>query len=261
MGAQHQVLDPVGRRPARSAARSQTDAPGRAAIGDDLLGQRLQLRHGRGHFVPGVGKVVRRIPDQRLHVGLVGEGIKRLCPILAFVGAKLRPVRARSIILGQPGLRLVTKRCNKPLAHQLGNQTRLRQDGDVGRAACLRVDEDLLFIPFGRRIIDLHAGRGAEIGQNGFNQNLILAPPGTKDRQRLAIQIGRLVKRLVAVPIETAFAHWEFQVLRSRVACKQSQRRSTGNEFPCHSAFLPFSIARAAPQSGPPKAGIIFKPL
>jgi hypothetical protein len=72
--AQHDVLDPVGRWPAGRAARTQPDAPRHAAILDDLVLQRQQVFHGLRHFVAGILEIVRRIPDERFHVGLVGEG-------------------------------------------------------------------------------------------------------------------------------------------------------------------------------------------
>ena len=93
--AQHQVLDPVGRRPAGRAARAETDAPRRAAVGDDLLGQRLQVLHRRRHFVAGVLEVLRHVPDEALHIDLVGEAVEGGRSVLALVGAERRPRTGR----------------------------------------------------------------------------------------------------------------------------------------------------------------------
>ncbi len=82
--AQHEVLDPVGRRPAGRRTRAEADAPRGAAVLDDLLGQRLQVFHRLRNLVAGFREVIRHVPDQALQVGLPREGDRaascRPCP-------------------------------------------------------------------------------------------------------------------------------------------------------------------------------------
>ena len=102
MGAEHHVLDPVGRRPAGRAARTQTDTPRGAAIGDDLIGQRLELFHRGRDFIAGILEVFGDIPDQRLHIDLVEEAVEAVRAIRASISAQIDPGLARGIVLAHP---------------------------------------------------------------------------------------------------------------------------------------------------------------
>ena len=106
--------------------------------------------------------------------------------------------------------------------------------GDIGRAARFGVDDDLLFVILGRRIVHRHAGGGREIGQHAFDQNLIIAAPGAEDGQRLTFKIVGRVKGVVAVPVERAFADREFQVLRHGATGEKRQCSGTDDELRLH---------------------------
>ena len=244
--AQHQILDPVGRGPAGRTAGTKPDAPGRAAIGHDLFGQRLEVLHRLGHLIARVVEVVRDVPDQRFHVDLVGEGIEGIGAVLALVGAKLHPAVTRRVIVLDPGGRLFAQGCQKALGGEIGNQTRLRQHRDIGRRAGLGVDDDLLLVILGRGIIDRSAGRSREIGKNAFDQRLIFPTPRPEDLHRLPAQIIRGGESIIARPVETGvLAGFEFQVLSRSGPGKKRQRGDARVERPCH-AILPIGVL--APQ-------------
>ncbi len=159
--AQHHVFDPVGRRPAGRTAGTETDAPRHAAILDDLLRQGLQLFHGRRDLVAGILEVFRHVPDERLHVDLVGKCVEAFLAVLAVVGAVSDPAIAGAVVILDPLGILVAERRQVALAGEIGEKARLRQDGDVRRRARLCIDDDLLFVVFRRRIFGVDAGRFA----------------------------------------------------------------------------------------------------
>ncbi len=198
---------------------------GLLAVGGDLLGKRLQLFHGLRHFVAGVLEVLRRIPDQRLHVDLVGEGIEGGVTVLALVGREIDPGLAGRIIVEQPLLSIIAERRQVALGRQVANQARLRQDGNIGRAAGLGVDDDLLFVVFRGRIFELDAGRLDEIGIDALEERFVLAAPGSEDRQRLPLEVVTLLEFLEARPVEFGiFARLELQIRSAGSARKQRQR-------------------------------------
>ena len=125
-----------------------------------------------GHLVAGFLEIVRRVPDQRLHVGLVGEGEEAGLAVLVLEGAEIDPGLAGAVILLDPVGGVVAERRQQALRSQILDQAGLRQNGDVGRAAGLRVDDDLLLVVLGRRIFHVDAGRLGEILENAADQTL-----------------------------------------------------------------------------------------
>ena len=121
--------------------------------------ERGQFFLGLGDLVAGFLEIVRRVPDQRLHVGLVGEGEEAWLAVLVLVGAEIDPGLAGAVIVLDPVGGVVAERRQQALRRQILDQAGLRQDGDVGRAAGLRVDDDLLLVVLRRGIFDLDAGR------------------------------------------------------------------------------------------------------
>jgi hypothetical protein len=78
----------------------------------------------------------------------------------------------------------------KPLRGEIGHQARLRQDGDVRRAAGLRVDDDLLLVVLRGGIFGSMPVASREIGENAAEERFVFAAPRSEDRQRLALEIG-----------------------------------------------------------------------
>ncbi|CCV09887.1 hypothetical protein MESS4_120008 [Mesorhizobium sp. STM 4661] len=239
LGAQHDVFHPVGRRPACGAARTEPDAPRRAAVGDDLLFELGQLFLRLRHRVAGFLEIVRRVPDQRLHVGLVGEGEEARLAVLVLEGSEIDPGLAGAVIVLHPIGGVVAKRRQQALRGQVLDQARLRQHGDVGRAAGLRVDDDLLFVILRGGIFELDAGRFREIVENAAHQALVLAAPRPEDRQRLALEVD-LLELFVIRPVEAGvFARLEFQFGLRRCAQGERGKRGAQQKHFLHRYFLP----------------------
>ena len=95
-GAEHDVLHPVGGRPAGGALALEADAPRRAAVGHDLVAERDEVVPGLGHLVAGGVEVVLRVPDHALEVD-VGRHAVVLAVVLAERHERLaeQVVRAR----------------------------------------------------------------------------------------------------------------------------------------------------------------------
>ncbi|ENN88848.1 hypothetical protein RHSP_11718 [Rhizobium freirei PRF 81] len=211
---QHHIFDPVGCRPAGRAARTETDAPGRAAVLDDLVRKLDQVLQGSGNLVAGFLEILRHVPDQRLQVGLVGEGVEGILAVLALVGAVADPAVAGAVVRLDPAGKIVAKRRQVALAGEIGEQARLREDGHVRWRTGLRVDDDLLLVVFRGRIFGVHAGRFGEVVQDAGEERFVLAAPGTEDGQRLALQIGMGgLECVIALPVELGIlAGLEFQI-------------------------------------------------
>ena len=60
-------------------------------LGDDLLLEISQLFLRLRHRIAGFLEIVRRVPDQRFHVGLVGEGKETGLAVLVLEGAEIDP--------------------------------------------------------------------------------------------------------------------------------------------------------------------------
>ena len=120
LGAQHQVFHPVRCRPAGGATGAETDAPGRAAIGNDLVRQLEQVFHALGHLVARFLEVLRHVPDKRLHVRLEGKGEIGLIAVLALVAAEIDPGLARAVIFLDPVGGLVAERHEEALGGKMG---------------------------------------------------------------------------------------------------------------------------------------------
>jgi hypothetical protein len=117
-----------------------------ATVSNDFFRQGNQLFHGLGHFIARILEVLRAVPNQTLHVCLVGEGEELGGTVLVLVGAKRHPALSGSIVgLDEVG-GVVTKRNQEPLGGEIGQKAGLGKDRDIGRAASLRIDHDLLFI-------------------------------------------------------------------------------------------------------------------
>src|SRR5918998_353486 len=74
-GAEHDVLHPVGGRPAGRALGLEPDAPRRAAVLDDLIAEGDQVVPRLGHLVAGGVEVVLRVPDHALEVDVGGQAV------------------------------------------------------------------------------------------------------------------------------------------------------------------------------------------
>ena len=231
---QHHVLDPVGGRPAGGRARTQPDAPRRAAIGHDLLGQRLQLFHRGRHGVARVGKVFRRIPHQRFHIDLVEQAVKRLRAISPGVGCQIDPGLAGRVVVLDPGGGLGRQRRQLAALGQIGRQTGLRDHRDTGGRTRLDVDHHPLLEAVTADIFDRSAGGSGEIGHHRIEQILVNPAPGPVDLEALAFQIDRL-QRIEIGPVEPGIlTRREFQVLRQRATCQKRKRGSTCKQSRFH---------------------------
>ena len=201
--SQHQIFDPVGCRPAGRTARTEADAPGGAAVLDDLIRKLDQVLHGCRDLVAGFLEVFRNVPDQRLQVGLVWKGIKCVLAVLALVGAVADPAIAGAVIGLDPASEIITQGRQITLACEIGEKARLREDGDVRRRTGLGIDDDLLLVVFRGRIFSVHAGRFGEVIEDAGEERFVLAAPGTEDGQRLALQVGmRGLEVVIALPVE-----------------------------------------------------------
>src|SRR5579859_3267550 len=139
-GAQHNVLDPVGRRPAGGRAALDADTPRRVAVLDDLVHERLLLGPGGGHFVAGGVKRLFGIPDQAFGVhaledaaeDLAARGIHRRGIQIALVIVLLEPIGVDHFagVDDLAGL------------GDAGHQARLREVGDIRGAAAFDPDVD-----------------------------------------------------------------------------------------------------------------------
>ena len=240
-GAQHQVLDPVGRGPAGGAARSQADAPGGLSLLGDLLGQGLQVLVGLGDLITRILEVLGYVPDQRLDVGLVGEGVQRLGPVGARIGAQRRPAFARGIVVGQPLRRLLAKGAQEALLGQVRGKARLRKDRDIGGRSGLAVDDDLLLEAVGTGIVRLRARRLVEIGDDRLEQFLVAAQPRAQDVEALPLKVGMRGLELVqAGPVDAVVAARFDHQLRLRAA--RGQRDDRSGRVQCgFQVFLPES--------------------
>ncbi|QTK79598.1 hypothetical protein AT6N2_C1924 [Agrobacterium tumefaciens] len=226
--AQHQVFHPVGGRPAGRAAGTEANAPGRAAIGDDLVGQLKQVFHAFGHFIARFFEILRHVPDERLHICLEGESEIGLVAVPALVAAEIDPGFARAIILLDPFGRLVAERHEEAFGSQIGQQTRLRENGDIGWRTSLRIDDDLLLVVFRRGVSNVNARRIGEIGKYGLEKGLVLTAPGSENRQCLTLQVGMgRLEVLIAFPVEFGvLARREFQI-GSKGRTRQQHDRSS----------------------------------
>ena len=73
LGPQHHVLNPVGRRPTRCSAGTDSDAPRSFPVGNHLIRQCLEFFHRFGNFISGILEVFRHVPNERFHIDLVEE--------------------------------------------------------------------------------------------------------------------------------------------------------------------------------------------
>ncbi len=237
LGAQHQVLDPVGRRPAGGAARSQADAPGRLAVLDHPVHQRLQLFHRLGHFVAEVVEVLGDVPDQRLDVHVEEEAVELIVAGIVGIGAQVDPGLAGGHVLAHPVGGAVGKRLQEPAGRHVARQARLREHRQVGGRACLGIDHDLLLERVRADIVRLGTGRGVEIGHE-FGEGLGLGgEPRPEDRQALARQVGRISKGLVALPVEAPLARRDRKVhmrVGPGAACRECNRGSACQQVEFH---------------------------
>ena len=136
MHAQHQVLDPVGERPAGRRTGLDTDTERRVAIGDHVVRQGLQVVPGPRHRIALLGELARLVPDQRLQVRL-GRN-----PVLGAV----------DVAEGSPGRRPVRLHGGDHVGRQRQHPT---LTGEVGQLAGLGEHEDIRRIATGSLRVDL----------------------------------------------------------------------------------------------------------
>ena len=105
---------------------------GRFAIRHDLIGQRLQLFHGFGHFVTRVFKVLRQIPDQRLHIDFVEKAVKLVVAVFVGIGPEVDPGLSGSVIVADPVSGAVLQRRKEDRARPYR-----RRDPAAGKTAML----------------------------------------------------------------------------------------------------------------------------
>ena len=136
MHAQHQVLNPVGERPAGRRTGLDTDTERRVAVGDHVVGQGLQVVPGSRHGIALVGELGRLVPDQRLQVRL-GRN-----PVLGAI----------DVAEGSPGRRPVRLHGGDHVGRQRQHPT---LTGEVGQLAGLGEHEDVRRIATGSLRVDL----------------------------------------------------------------------------------------------------------
>jgi hypothetical protein len=130
-----------------------------------------------------------------------------------------------TIVFDHPGLVGVSERRKEALARKVGDEARLRQHGDICRAACLGVNYDLLLVVFRGRIFYVSAGCFTEILENNLNMALVVTAPGTEYGESFALEIN-LLQFIKIGPGELGiFARLIFEFGKSRGCYKNGSKR------------------------------------
>ena len=171
-GAQHDVLDPVGRRPAGAPAAFNTDAPGRVAVGHNLVLELLQLVPGLGNLVSGVIKVFLGIPYRALEVDALED------PAQDFAAGTVDRVSIEKALL-VVGLQpvLVDDLIEVDYLALLGiaaHSARLGEVDDIFDGAGCYLDSKAFYCGSGHEL-DRNAGLVLEILKGGFELGLFIA--------------------------------------------------------------------------------------
>lgn len=238
--AQHEVLDPVGRRPAGRSPRAQADAPRRLAVLDHLFRQRLEVFHRFRNLVAEILEVLGDVPDQRLHVGIEEEAVKVVFAVLVLVGAEIDPAVAGGVVGSDEFARVVVKRSQEAALRHVGREAGLRKDGDVGGRTGLGVDDDLLFHRVGTDIGHAGTGRLFEERQKVLEVFLLPREPRAENRDFRTGVVMFGGKGIEPFPVVRAFALGEHAIFALAVgkSCGQGQRCNARNQGFFHE-FLP----------------------
>jgi hypothetical protein len=216
--AQHDVLHPVGERPAGGVTGLDADAPRRDAVLLHGVGQRHEVVPGLGDLVAVLLEHRRRVPDQALDVALVGHAED-----LAVDGHELP--QGLGVVLAVGVEHLLGHRDD--VVRQVGGQAGLRDDADVGQLPALGGDADLGLEVAGAAVGDGGAGLLGE-GLEGLLEAVRLgAGLGTGDGH-LAVALGR---RTVALPARVAGDVLVVVALRARrrqQRQREQRRRADG---------------------------------
>ena len=119
----------------------------------------------------------------------------------------------------------------KALACEIGDQAGLRQDGNVGRAAGLRVDDDLLLVVFRRGIFHVSAGGFTEVFENNLNMGFVVAAPGSENREGFALEVN-LLEIVEVGPVKLASSPGlYFSSAKAGVAMNRAASAAPKNRF------------------------------
>jgi hypothetical protein len=189
-GPQHEVLEPVGDRPAGRVTGADAGTPGLDVLGRDLVAECHQLVH-RGRDLPAVVlEHLRGVPDERLDVGAQRSGIEGPVDRAVLLPGRVEvlvDVLHDGIRRGHEGVR--------ELGHQRAQRTRLRQVGDVRRVAGLDPDRQLCLELLGALVLDGRASALLE-GLVGVDVRLVLRGDDRGvDGNGLAFEVAVLLKR------------------------------------------------------------------
>ena len=131
--------------------------------------------------------------------------------VLVLGGADIDPGLASAIVVDHPLLVGVSEWREKALACKVSDEAWLRQHGNVGRAACLGVDHDLLLIVLRRGVFYVSARGLTEIFENDLYVGLVVATPRTEYGEGFTLEIN-LFQVIKIGPMELGiFAGFVFQ--------------------------------------------------
>ncbi len=158
-GSQQDILEPVRSHPTGCIAMFDADAPGLAAVGDDLVAQSDQLIPGFWNLVACVGKRLNGIPNERLGVALEVDAVH-----VAVVRGLVGPCRAvvRCDLVGVDPLAQIHEIA---LLGERVHETGLGDLGDIRRVATFDPDRQHGLIVGDAVVLDVDSGPGRKVGE------------------------------------------------------------------------------------------------
>jgi hypothetical protein len=209
--------------------RAEADAPRRAAVLDDLLGQRLQVLEGLRDLVAGLLEGLGRVPHQRFHVRPEEDPVDILLAVRSREGREVGPGRAggEGVLEPRPGFRI--ERDERAARREIAREARLGEHRDVRRRARLDRDHDVLLEALGSAQQHFGARRLREIREQVLELGLVLAgrSPGDPQLRAGKVMFGR--ERLKAVPAERALARGKHEMLIRQRGGRCAAERKCGN--------------------------------
>ena len=237
--AQHQVFDPVRRRPTSCSTRTQTNAPRCAAVCNDLIGQLFQFFHGFGNVVSRFVKRGRRIPNQRFKVDAVEHAVQLIVAIGVGICAQIHPRATRSEVFFDPIRCAFRHRRQEALLGQISRQTRLRENSDVRCRTGTRRDYNVLLEAVGTGVVHGRACGFFEIVQDDIDLFLFDAGPRTGHCDRLTFKVVRISDGRKAIPVKGAFTFVKRQMASGMCATSDQSSGSCCPQQSFHHSCCP----------------------